>query len=265
VSSEKRPNTADEPTIAAAPSPAASPTQPVPTAGTSGGGCFRPFCLALLLMILIAILVIGGTVVLVVRQVIPPSLTTAIVNAISGQNTQIDIKATTVLDRIQAMSQLTTTRYNYSSLVTSERDMPDVLKALYGDKEILVAVGYVTAGIDLSEIKPDDIVQSGDTLTIKLPPARLQACFLNEKDSYVVTRDTGVFSKPAPNLDQEARRYAVQQFRDTAIKNDILSTVDDNSKTLLTGFVTSLNVSGVKTVIITNSAADPNTFPDSCQ
>ncbi|HVO42202.1 MAG TPA: DUF4230 domain-containing protein [Aggregatilineales bacterium] len=228
-------------------------------------GCFRPACLAMLLIILITIVVLGGLLVLVMRQVIPPDLTTAIVNAISGQNGQVTVKATSVLDRIQGMSELTTTRYNYSSLVTSERDMPDVLKALYGDKEILVAVGYVTAGIDLKDIHAADIVQSGGTLTIQLPPARLQACFLNEKDSYVVTRDTGVFSRPAPNLDQEARRYAVHQFRDMALKGDILSTVQTNAQNLIRSFVGTLNMPGVQTIQVNSAPGDSNTLPDSCQ
>jgi hypothetical protein len=216
-----------------------------------------------MLIFLVSLVVIGGTLVLIVRQVVPPDLTTAIVNAISGQDGQLTIKATTVLDRIQGMSELTTTRFNYSSLVTSQRDMPDFLQALYGDKEILVAVGYVTGGIDLKVMTAADITQSGDTMTIQLPPAQLQACVLNEGASYVVTRDTGVFAKPAPNLDEAAKRYAIQQFHDQALQDDILKTAQANAKTLISNFVGTLP--GIKNIVVNGADPDPSIVPDSCQ
>ena len=42
--------------------------------------------------------------------------------------------ATTLLTKIQSLSSLTTTRYTYSTIITTETDMPDWLKALYGQK-----------------------------------------------------------------------------------------------------------------------------------
>src|SRR5450432_1626343 len=168
---------------------------------------FRPFCLSILVLLLINTCVVGGAIVLVVRQVVtlPPGL----VSAFTGGPAPITVQATTVLDRIQALSELLTTRYNYSSLVTSQRDMPGILGGLYGDKLLMVAVGHVNAGIDMSKINISDITQAGDTMTITLPAAHLEDCFLDEQASYVVERDTGVFARPAPNLDTEARRFAV--------------------------------------------------------
>ncbi|MBI5669669.1 MAG: DUF4230 domain-containing protein [Chloroflexi bacterium] len=63
------------------------------------------------------------------------------------------INANIVLERIQDMSLLTTTRFNYSSVVTSERQMPGILGALYGERQVMVAVGYVVAGVDMSKIE----------------------------------------------------------------------------------------------------------------
>src|SRR5579871_3799161 len=207
------------------------------------GGWFRPLVLAVLILILLNTLCVGGVVVLLVRQIIsiPPGL----ISALTGGTAPVSIQATTVLDRIQTLSDVVTTRYNYSSLVTSQRDMPGLLSALYGDKELMVAVGHINAGIDMTRITASNITRQGDAMTIQLPPPQLLDCFLDEQSSYVVSRDTGVFAKPAPNLDQEARRYAVSQFRDMAIKADIYSEVQTHAQTVVQDFVTGLGIKQV--------------------
>jgi hypothetical protein len=224
-------------------------------------GWFRPFCLAVFVLLLVNTCVVGGAIVLVVRGVmtIPPGL----ISAFTGGPAPISIQSTTVLERIQALSELTTTRFNYSSLITSQRELPPLLAGLYGDKMVMVAVGHVNAGIDMKEITLENITKDGDSITIKLPPPRLSDCFLDEKSSYVVSRDTGLFAKPAPNMDVEARRYAVAQFRDMATKDEIMSRVQEQAKIVIITFVTNM---GAKQVNVVTSDPDPNMpLPDSCR
>ena len=92
------------------------------------------------------------------------------------------ITATVILERIQTLSELSTVRYNFSSIITTTRDMPPVLAVLYGENQVMVAVGHVRAGIDLSQMSEDDIVRRENDLSIKLPPPALQDCVLNEKE-----------------------------------------------------------------------------------
>ncbi|MEP7287030.1 MAG: DUF4230 domain-containing protein [Chloroflexota bacterium] len=222
-------------------------------------GWFRSFCLALLVLILVTTCAVGGAIVLVIRQVItvPPGL----IAAFTGGPAPVTIQGTTVLERIQSLSELMTTRYNYSSLVTSQRDMPGILNGLYGDKLLMVAVGHITAGIDVKNVTISG--SSADTLTIQMPAPHLIDCFLDEKSSYVVSRDTGLFAKPAPNLDQEARRFAVAEFRKSALDANIYNEVQTHAQTILNNFVLGM---GVKKVTILTTPPDPNTpLPDSCQ
>jgi len=219
---------------------------------------FRPFCLAVLVLLLLNTIVVGVIVVLLVRQIvtIPPG----ILSALTGGPAPTTVQATTVLDRIEALSELVTTRYNYSSLVTSNRELPHILGGLYGDKLIMVAVGHVNAGIDMHKA---NVTENSGTMTITLPPPELQDCFLDEKNSYVVSRETGVFARPAPNLDVEARRFAVGQFRDNALNADIYGEVQRNAQTVIGTFVTDL---GVKKFNIVTTPPDPNApLPDSCK
>jgi hypothetical protein len=185
---------------------------------------------------------------------------------------KITTSGTVVLDRIQALSQLTTTRYNFSSIVTTERDMPSILSALYGDRLIMVAVGYVDAGIDLSKVTSDDITRDQNgKLTIKLPPPELQACALDESKSYVVSRDTGIFAKPLPTLDNQTRRYAIERFRDMALgeSQDHLNVLDEANQRaveVVGAFLNNFGEDDLKNPNIVTTPRDANTpLPDTCQ
>ncbi len=169
-----------------------------------------------------------------------------------------------ILERIQAMSQLTSTRYTYSLIVTSEREMPGILAALYGERLVMVAVGHVNAGIDLSQLEDDDIQQVQDTLVIRLPPPALQDCFFNESASYVVSRDTGLFARPLPDLDQRSRQLAIGAIRVQALEDNILVDANTQAATVISGFIGALP--GVGSVRIETSAADPEApIPSTCQ
>jgi phosphotransferase system HPr-like phosphotransfer protein len=212
-------------------------------------------------MLLLILICGGGALVLLVRGdiIIPPG----VIAALTGGTSPVTIQAVTVLDKIQSLSDLTLTRFSYSSVITSQRDLPPVLAGLYGDKLVMVAVGHVNAGIDLRKLTTDSITGNADAMTIQLPPPQLLDCFLNEQASYVISRETGVFARPAPNLDQEAKRYAVRQFREMAVKDEILDQVQKNAQSVIQVLVTNL---GVKSVTIVTTPPDPNaTLPESCQ
>lgn len=175
------------------------------------------------------------------------------------------INATVVLERIQDMSMLTTTRFNYSSLVTSEREMPALLGALYGEKQVMVAVGYVVAGVEMGKITEADISWDDGVLSIKLPAPTLQDCFLDEQASYIVSRDTGVFSRSAPTLDTEARRFAIQQFRSAALEGGILEKAQEQSVEIIEQFINLLAVDSIKELKISVGMPDPNApLPNTC-
>ncbi len=171
---------------------------------------------------------------------------------------------TVILDSVEQLSALTTTRYNFASLVTSTRDMPPLLQLLYGQRQVLIAVGHVTAGIDLAQLTDQDITQEGDTLTLRLPAPQLFDCFLNEGDSYIAESTSGVFAGTASNLNEAARRFAVQQFRDSALEAGILAEVRAQAQTALGQFLTLVNLPGVRRLNFTFNDAEL-TLPDTCQ
>ena len=143
------------------------------------------------------------------------------------------------VERVQALAQLTTTRYNYANIITGQTDMPAILSRLYGESLVMVAVVHIDAGIDVSAITEDDIVydEETQTITVTLPAPTLQDCFLDEGESYIAQRQTGIFAQPSPNLDTTTRRFALAQFRDQALEDGILEDAATEAVTVVSEFL----------------------------
>jgi hypothetical protein len=184
---------------------------------------------------------------------------------IPGLGTTYTVNTTIILDGIQQLSSLTVTRYNYSSTVYTERDMPDFLKFLYGDRQVMVAVGSVTAGIDMTRVQPQDVIWDGQVLSLRLPAPTLQDCFLDDGATYIADQQTGLFARRDPNIDQNTRRYVVGQFRDAALAGDILSQAQTQAEQVIRQFVTLVSSDAVRRIDITFQPPDPNApLPETC-
>ena len=181
-----------------------------------------------------------------------------------GISVEPTISAVVVLERVQALAELTTSRYNFSGMVTSERQMPPLLATIYGDRQVLIAIGYIEAGVDLSQIDESDIVIEDDTLTLTLPAAALQACVLDENRTYVAQRDTGIFAPNTPNLDTTARRFAIVQFRDQALEDGLLQTAQEEARAVISQLMLATNP-GIDQVRVNFDLPVPGApLPESC-
>ncbi|HUN06015.1 MAG TPA: DUF4230 domain-containing protein [Aggregatilineales bacterium] len=175
------------------------------------------------------------------------------------------LNAATILTKIQQLSTLTTSRYNFSTVVTSQRDMPSPLQALYGESLAMVAVGHVTAGVDLSSLSREEIELSDSFLEITLPAAQLQDCFLNESASYIIERNTGLFNRSITDLESSARQYAINQFRDFALAEGILRNAENQARIAIEQLIALTDSDSIREVLVTFKPADPAApLPASC-
>ncbi|MDW8172096.1 MAG: DUF4230 domain-containing protein, partial [Anaerolineae bacterium] len=124
------------------------------------------------------------------------------------------------VEALQQLSDLTTVRFDYARVVTAEQQMPALLAGLYGNRLVMMAVGHIEAGIDMSQVTEDSIqfYESEDIIRLTLPAPRLLRCYLNEQQTQIVERSSGFFAVDQPALDNESRRYALRQFRDLALQ-----------------------------------------------
>lgn len=89
---------------------------------------------------------------------------------------------------------------------------------------------------------------------------------MDDSKSYVVENRTGLFVGASPALSDEARRYSIQQFRETALEENILQEAQTEAEIVLREFITVFNPEGGPTMEFIFAAPDPNVIlPETCR
>jgi hypothetical protein len=145
----------------------------------------------------------------------------------------------TIIKEVQALARLETSRYSVEKVITAETNQ-GALAALFGDRLLLVAHGYVIAGVDMQKITAEDLWLDGDVLNVRLPAAEVLVASLDNDKSYVYDRQTGLFTQGDPSLETQARQVAEQEILKAAIEDDILENASANAQTYLRWFFETL-------------------------
>jgi Protein of unknown function (DUF4230) len=142
-----------------------------------------------------------------------------------------------ILQQVQTLSQLVTVKYVMEKVVDLEDVQPykDMIVPGWGENRVLmIAHGVVKAGVDLSEITNGDVEVSGKKVILKLPPARVTDTYLDDKQTQVVERTTGLLRSFDKDLEQAARQQAVMDLNRAAREAGILKDANDRAKLQLT-------------------------------
>jgi hypothetical protein len=145
----------------------------------------------------------------------------------------------TIINEVQALARLETIRYSVEKVITAETNQ-GALAALFGDRLLFVAHGYVIAGIDMQKIKVEDLWLDGNILNVRLPAAEVLVNSLDNDKSYVYDRQTGLFTQGDPSLETQARQVAEQEILKAAIEDGILENASANAQTYLRWFFETL-------------------------
>jgi hypothetical protein len=131
----------------------------------------------------------------------------------------------TLLKQVQTLSELVTVKYVLEKVIILE----DV--RWYGENRILmVAHGIVKAGVNLEEIAPDHLRVTGNRIILKMPRATVTDVYLDEQKTRVVDRSTGLLRAFDKDLEQNARRQAVQDLRLAARYNGIYEDAEERAR-----------------------------------
>src|SRR5947208_12174597 len=131
----------------------------------------------------------------------------------------------TILKQVQTLSELVTVKYVLEKVVILE----DI--KWYGENRVLlVAHGLVKAGVDLQEIKPEEVRIDDKKVIIKLPQARITDVYLDDRETRVVDRSTGLLRAFDKDLEQNARRQAVEDLRIAARSNRIYEDAEERAR-----------------------------------
>lgn len=149
----------------------------------------------------------------------------------------------TLVKQVQGLNRLVTVRYVLEKVVL----LQDV--KWYGENRVLmVAHGIANAGIDLDKVTADDISADGKSITIRIPKPRLFDVYLDERHTQIVERSTGMLREFDKDLEQDARRQALDQIRVAARDSGILKDAEDRARLQLEAL---FRGAGFETVTVT--------------
>ena len=154
----------------------------------------------------------------------------------------------TYINEIRALARLETIQYSVEKVITGETG-GGTFQTWFGDKILFVGHGTVIAGIDMEKLQPENMRYENGVLTVNLPPAEVLVATLDNEKSYVYDRQTGVLTKPDPNLETLVRQRAEEEILKAAIEDGILEQAKVNAEAYLTRFFAAL---GFPNVIFVN-------------
>lgn len=145
----------------------------------------------------------------------------------------------TIINQIRFLARLETIQYTVEKVITAEIGQ-NALAPLFGDRLLFVGHGYVIAGIDLSKIRSEDIVFEDGILVLRLPKAEVFVATLDNNQSYVYDRETGLLTHGDINLETTARQTAEGQIKQAALGDGILEQAQTNAELYLKSLLNEL-------------------------
>jgi Protein of unknown function (DUF4230) len=161
-------------------------------------------------------------------------------SAVTGRTLTIDVSQPTVVDRIQRLQRLETVVYTMDKLVTGAKENPILPDFLTGDRLLMLVHGEVVAGIDFSNLKPDDVKVDGKHVRLHLPAAQVFSTRLDSNKTRVYSRQTGLLVPTDPNLETQVRQEAEHELQEAALADGVLRTAQQNATSTITSLLQGL-------------------------
>jgi hypothetical protein len=139
------------------------------------------------------------------------------------------LSTATMIQQVQTLSDLVTVKYVMEKVVILED-----IKWFGGNRVLLVAHGVVKAGIDLGKMTADDLEVHERKVIVTLPRAQITDAYLDDKQTRVIERSTGLLRTFDKDLEQTARMHAVDDIQRAARVTGIQKDADERARALLT-------------------------------
>jgi hypothetical protein len=184
--------------------------------------------LALLLIPLVGCLVFAVVTIGSVNQAID-----LVRSVLDGGEIVIIDRQPPVITQIRELGRLETASYTVEKVLEGGVDQGnDLLNLLLGNRLLFIAHGEVIAGVDLTDLRDEDVVVSDDrqSVTLRLPPARILTKRLDNEMSRVYDRSQGWLTKGDPELESRVRQEAERAVLMAACDGGILAQAELNAQ-----------------------------------
>jgi hypothetical protein len=135
----------------------------------------------------------------------------------------------TIIHEIRSLARLESIQYSVEKVITAQIAQ-EQFGFLFGDKLLFVAHGTVIAGIDLGKMTSQNLWLEDGALYVNLPESEVFVATLDNDQSYVYDRETGLLRKSDTNLETQARQVAEQSILEAALTDGILVQADINAE-----------------------------------
>ncbi|MDH4117305.1 MAG: DUF4230 domain-containing protein [Acidimicrobiia bacterium] len=164
------------------------------------------------------------------------------------------------VETITNLAELTTVEVVEYTTVEKGND-EGLLNWAVGDKIEMFAVARIGAGVDLSQLDPEDVFADPTTgrAIIRIPKAAISYVAVDNQRTHVYNRETGVFTKGDPDLERAARITAEEALVEQALADDILDTAERRAQTVLEDMLASLGYEDVTVVIADTDPTESST------
>ncbi len=176
----------------------------------------------LLALIVFAVLTLGGV-----------AATWSTVQDLLAGRLEVKPNPTSVVTQVQQLNRLETTSYTVEKVIEGGQSQGSpLLNLLLGDRLLFIAHGQVIAGVDLTRLGPEDvsISQDGRSVTMRLPQAQILSYKLDEEQSRVYDRQTGILTRGDPQLETKVRQAAELQVLQAACQGGILAQANNSAR-----------------------------------
>ena len=208
--------------------------------GRGGGGT--------LLSVLVA-LILGAVLVGVFVHRARAGLAGRLASYITGEPMNM-VSSGTVVNRVQRMNRLESAMYTLDTVVEGDASSSILPDALTGDHLLMIVEGKTIAGVDMSQLKPENVVinERGSERDIKvtLPPSQVFLTTIDNDHTRVYARETGLFVKADPNLETQTRSKAQAQLQQAALSDGILDVATKNARSTISTMLQGLGFTHVE-------------------
>src|SRR6185436_7577231 len=161
------------------------------------------------------------------------------------QEEQVDLGS--VVTRVRSLARLETAAMHVTNVSTIKQGYNLLPSSIAGDEITFFAGGEVIAGIDLSTIQQRDVWREPDgTLVMRLPPSQVLVSRIDNRESRVLNRRTGIFRSADQGLEGRVRQYAEQQIRNEAVRKNILGIAQEGAEAKLAPLLHTLGFTKVR-------------------
>lgn len=170
---------------------------------------------------------------------------------------QVDVRSL-IVSQVRGASELTTAVFTMEAVVPTRQDRNLGGYTLGTTTLLYIAYGEVRAGVDLKDLKPEDVQVVNNTIQLKLPPPRILDSKIDVNRSSVYDYNRGFLGlgpDVAPQLQMLAQQETLKKIVTAACSNGVLTQANDRAQLVVEKL---LNTAGYKAVEVKSQSPQPS-------